>query len=150
MALYAGGTLLHLARFRPLLIFESWRTPRSSDLPQAGWGTVPTSRCRRRHCRSRLFRRRTWDGELTVLGICTQVLGDCVNLMRGDFLRGGMGLLIAGVLLNLFAKRQDQKKLQPCWPVRSTSRSKSRSLNPFGSSIDCLSPSNCRTFRVPS
>jgi len=68
MALYAGGTLLHLARFRPLLIFESWRTPRSSDLPQAGWGTVPTSRCRRRHCRSWLFRRRTWGWRINSFG----------------------------------------------------------------------------------
>lgn len=45
------------------------------------------------------FRRRMWGWRLAVLGICTQVLGDFVNLVRGDFLRGGIGLLIAGALL---------------------------------------------------
>ena len=45
------------------------------------------------------FRRRMWGWRLAVFGICTQCLGDCVNLIRGDFLRGGMGLLIAGALL---------------------------------------------------
>jgi hypothetical protein len=45
------------------------------------------------------FRRRIWGWRLAVFGICTQLLGDFVNLIRGDFLRGGAGLLIAGVLL---------------------------------------------------
>ncbi|MBZ5680938.1 MAG: hypothetical protein LAO24_12615 [Acidobacteriia bacterium] len=31
--------------------------------------------------------------------IATQVLGDLVNLVRGDFLRGGVGFFIAGALL---------------------------------------------------
>ena len=45
------------------------------------------------------FRRRIWGWWLAVVGISTQVLGDCVNLMRGDLLRGGAGLLIGGALL---------------------------------------------------
>jgi uncharacterized protein YjeT (DUF2065 family) len=30
---------------------------------------------------------------------CTQVAGDLVNMARGDFVRGGVGVLIAGALL---------------------------------------------------
>lgn len=45
------------------------------------------------------FRRRMWAWRLAVFGISTQVLGDCVNLIRGDFLRGGPGLLIGAALL---------------------------------------------------
>lgn len=45
------------------------------------------------------LRRRTWGWRLAVLGIGTQVLGDCVNLIRGDWVRGGAGLLIGGGLL---------------------------------------------------
>lgn len=45
------------------------------------------------------LRRRMWGWRLAVLGIGTQVLGDCVNLIRGDLLRGGPGLLIGGGLL---------------------------------------------------
>lgn len=45
------------------------------------------------------LRRRTWGWRLAVLGIGTQVVGDCVNLVRGDLVRGGAGLLIGGALL---------------------------------------------------
>jgi mannose/fructose/N-acetylgalactosamine-specific phosphotransferase system component IID len=45
------------------------------------------------------FKQRVWGWRLTVLIISTQVIGDFVNLMRGDLLRGGTGLLIAGALL---------------------------------------------------
>jgi hypothetical protein len=45
------------------------------------------------------FRRRIWGWRLTVAIIATQVLGDLVNFLRGDFLRGGTGFLIAGALL---------------------------------------------------
>src|SRR5215467_12034641 len=34
------------------------------------------------------FHRRIWGWRLAVFGIGAQVLGDCVNLVRGDFLRG--------------------------------------------------------------
>jgi hypothetical protein len=36
---------------------------------------------------------------LTVGVIGTQVIGDIVNLVRGDVLRGGTGVIIAGALL---------------------------------------------------
>ena len=45
------------------------------------------------------FRRRVWAFRLTVAVIATQVAGDLVNLARGDFGRGGVGILIAGALL---------------------------------------------------
>jgi hypothetical protein len=45
------------------------------------------------------FKQRVWGWRLTVLIISTQVVGDFVNLVRGDLLRGGTGLLIAGALL---------------------------------------------------
>jgi len=45
------------------------------------------------------FRRRHWGWSLAVAIIATQVLGDLVNLIRGDFIRGGIGMMIAGALL---------------------------------------------------
>ena len=45
------------------------------------------------------FRRRLWGWRLAVVIIATQVLGDVVNLVKGDLLRGGIGVLIAGALL---------------------------------------------------
>jgi hypothetical protein len=45
------------------------------------------------------FRRRLWGWRLTVIIIATQVLGDVVNCVRGDWLRGGTGIIIAGALL---------------------------------------------------
>jgi len=45
------------------------------------------------------FRRRLWGWRLAVVIIATQVLGDVVNCVRGDLLRGGTGIIIAGVLL---------------------------------------------------
>ena len=45
------------------------------------------------------FRRRLWGWKLAVVIIATQVLGDVVNCLRGDLLRGGTGVLIAGALL---------------------------------------------------
>jgi hypothetical protein len=36
---------------------------------------------------------------LAVAIIATQVIGDIVNLVRGDWLRGGTGVMIAGALL---------------------------------------------------
>jgi hypothetical protein len=52
------------------------------------------------------FKHRIWGWRLTVAILSTQVIGDFVNLMRGDFLRGSMGLLIAGALL-LFLLRSN-------------------------------------------
>src|SRR5229473_1636769 len=45
------------------------------------------------------FKRRRWGWRLAVAIIATQVLGDLVNIFRGDPLRGGIGFLIAGALL---------------------------------------------------
>ena len=45
------------------------------------------------------FRRRLWGWRLAVVIISTQVLGDVVNCVRGDWLRGGTGVIIAGALL---------------------------------------------------
>jgi hypothetical protein len=59
------------------------------------------------------FRRRIWAWRLAVLGICTQLLGDFVNLIRGDFLRGGMGLLIAGVLLLYLLSNKIRRNFSP-------------------------------------
>ena len=45
------------------------------------------------------FRRRLWGWRLAVGIIATQVLGDLVNFLMGDFVRGGTGIAIAGALL---------------------------------------------------
>ena len=59
------------------------------------------------------FRRRLWGWRSAVLGIGTQVLGDCVNLVRGDWLRGGAGLLIGGGLLIYLLSSKIKKKFTP-------------------------------------
>ena len=45
------------------------------------------------------IRRRVWGWRLTIAIISTQVAGDVVNCVRGDLLRGGTGLILAGALL---------------------------------------------------
>jgi len=45
------------------------------------------------------FSRRLWAWRLAVAIIATQVLGDLANLLLGDFVRGGVGLVIAAALL---------------------------------------------------
>lgn len=45
------------------------------------------------------FRQRLWGWRLAVVIIAIQVLGDVVNCVRGDLLRGGTGVIIAGGLL---------------------------------------------------
>jgi hypothetical protein len=45
------------------------------------------------------FQRRLWGWRLAVVIIAVQVLGDVVNCVRGDSLRGGVGIIIAGTLL---------------------------------------------------
>jgi hypothetical protein len=45
------------------------------------------------------LKHRLWGWRLTVAVIATQVLGDLVNLFRGDWLRGGVGFSIATALL---------------------------------------------------
>jgi hypothetical protein len=45
------------------------------------------------------FRRRLWGWRLAVIIISTQVLRDIINCVRGDWLHGGTGVIIAGALL---------------------------------------------------
>ena len=45
------------------------------------------------------FRRRLWGWRLAVVIVAIQVLGDAVNCVRGDWLRGGAGIVIASALL---------------------------------------------------
>jgi hypothetical protein len=45
------------------------------------------------------FKRRHWGWILAVTIISVQVIGDLVNVLRGDFVRGGIGVAIAGALL---------------------------------------------------
>jgi mannose/fructose/N-acetylgalactosamine-specific phosphotransferase system component IID len=45
------------------------------------------------------FKHRVWGWRLAVGIISAQVVGDLVNLLRGDLLRGGSGLTIASALL---------------------------------------------------
>ncbi len=45
------------------------------------------------------FGRRLWGWRLAVLIVATQVMGDVVNCVRGDWLPGGTGVIIAGALL---------------------------------------------------
>jgi hypothetical protein len=45
------------------------------------------------------FKRRLWGWRLAVAIIATHVLGDIINLVRGDWLHGGIGVIIAGALL---------------------------------------------------
>lgn len=45
------------------------------------------------------IRRSRWGWTLAVVIIAIQVLGDCANLLRGDVLRGAVGVVIAGALL---------------------------------------------------
>jgi len=45
------------------------------------------------------WRRRRWGWILAVVIIAIQLLGDLLNLLRGDVLRGAAGVLIASALL---------------------------------------------------
>ncbi|HWO38338.1 MAG TPA: hypothetical protein VNO32_56930, partial [Candidatus Acidoferrum sp.] len=56
------------------------------------------------------FRRRLWGWRLGVAIIATQVLGDVINCIRGDWVRGGVGVVIAGALL-LFLLRSKVKDI---------------------------------------
>jgi hypothetical protein len=45
------------------------------------------------------FRRRLWGWRLGVVIIAIQVVGNVVTFVRGDWLRGGTGVIIAGAFL---------------------------------------------------
>jgi hypothetical protein len=36
--------------------------------------------------------------------VATQVLGDLINCLRGDWLRGGVGVVLAGALLLILSR----------------------------------------------
>jgi hypothetical protein len=57
------------------------------------------------------FRQRMWAFRLTVAIICATV-GDVVNLVRGDLVRGGIGILIAGALLLFFLRSRIRTAFQ--------------------------------------
>jgi len=52
------------------------------------------------------FRRRLWGWRVTLLIFATQLLGDAVNCIRGDWLRGVTGVVIAGALLLFLLRRR--------------------------------------------
>jgi hypothetical protein len=52
------------------------------------------------------FKRRFWGWLLAVTIISTQLVGDAVNLARGDVLRGATGVVIAGALLLYLLSRK--------------------------------------------
>jgi hypothetical protein len=52
------------------------------------------------------FRRKRWAWWLAIGVLGTQVIGDIVNLARGDLLRGSAGLVIASALLFLVVQRE--------------------------------------------
>jgi hypothetical protein len=59
------------------------------------------------------FKRRFWGWGLAVGIISTQVAGDAVNLVRGDFVRGGTGLAIAGAVLFYLLRPKVRTVFQP-------------------------------------
>jgi hypothetical protein len=52
------------------------------------------------------LRRRRWGWGLAVVIIAIQVLGDLLNLLRGDVLRGVVGVAVAGALLFYMTRRR--------------------------------------------
>jgi hypothetical protein len=55
-------------------------------------------------------KRRLWGWRLAVAIVITQILGDVINCLRGDWSRGGIGVFVAGGLL-LFISRPSLKKV---------------------------------------
>lgn len=52
------------------------------------------------------LRRRSWGWFLAVVIIATQVVGNLVSAVMGDFLRGGVGLILASALLYFLLRPQ--------------------------------------------
>ena len=51
------------------------------------------------------FRRKLWAWWLAIGVLGTQLIGDIVNLVRGDFLRGSAGVVMVSALLFLLVQR---------------------------------------------
>src|SRR5437588_206818 len=45
------------------------------------------------------FKRRSWGWVLAVIIMATQFVGDLINMIGGQYIRGGAGAIIAGALL---------------------------------------------------
>lgn len=52
------------------------------------------------------LQRKLWGWWLAIIIISTQVAGDVVNFVRGDYVRGGTGFVIAGALLLYLLSRK--------------------------------------------
>lgn len=52
------------------------------------------------------FRRWMWGWRMAVGVVSIQIAGDCVNLVRGDYVRGGTGVVVAGALLLFLLRHQ--------------------------------------------
>ena len=56
------------------------------------------------------LRHRYWAWLLAVVVIAAQLVGDAINFIRGDHLRGGVGFLIAGALI-VYLVRHDVRAI---------------------------------------
>jgi small-conductance mechanosensitive channel len=54
------------------------------------------------------FLQRLWGWRLAIAIITIQLVADLLNLLRGDFVRGPVGILVAGALL-IYLLRRDVK-----------------------------------------
>ena len=52
------------------------------------------------------FLRRLWGWRLAVAIIAIQLIGDLMNVVRGDFVRGPIGFVLAGALLVYLLRRE--------------------------------------------
>lgn len=59
------------------------------------------------------FRRRFWGWLMAVAILTTQLLGDGVNLLRGDYFRGAIGVLLAAALLFYIVRLRPFFRAQP-------------------------------------
>ncbi|MBZ5597130.1 MAG: hypothetical protein LAN83_02305 [Acidobacteriia bacterium] len=55
------------------------------------------------------FRRRVWGWMLAVVIVISQVIGDLVNMFMGQFIRGAVGVVVAGLLLFYILRPQVRK-----------------------------------------
>jgi hypothetical protein len=58
------------------------------------------------------FRRHLWGWRLGIAILLTQVVGDLFNLVRGDYLRAGPGVVIAGALLYFLLRPQMRRNFK--------------------------------------
>ncbi len=100
MSCFAGTTLL----WRGMILDRAWNLNPTAYSQLAPLGPIAgilflTLSAGMMIAATGWFRRRLWGWRLAVAIIATQVVGDLINLVRGDVLRGGVGCVIAGALL---------------------------------------------------